>query len=145
MDTAPTTAARIAVPLAAASAGFWTAKSVAIGTAGGLGLSPAEGPLFFLGLGTSVLAVASLLLVRARGRSRTARLLTALASLPVVVVLGAVTRTVVWLVEPDDPAWPWAELNLWVVAAALLGVAVAVRHREVVVDRTPGPAPRTGR
>lgn len=127
--------ARLAVGLASLSAAGWAAKAVAIGTAGGLDLSPAEGPLFFLGLGANVAAVACLLLVLARHRPRGQRVLVALSALPLVFALGLVTRGVVWLFEPPDPHWVWAELNLWVVAVALLCVAVVV-HRRVVRHRT---------
>lgn len=128
--------ARLALGLATLSAAAWTAKAVAIGIAGGLGLSPAEGPLFFLGLATNVAAVACLLLVAARHRSRARRVLAALSAVPLVLLLGLLTRTAVWLVEPPTPGWVWAELNLWVVAVALLGVAVVV-HRRVVHRPTP--------
>lgn len=124
-------AARTAVLFAAAAVGLWAAKSVAIGTAGGLGLSPLEGPLFFLGLGASLLALACLLLTWTRGRSRRIRVLAVLSALPVALILGAVSRTAVWLVEPADPGWPWAELNLWLVAVSFLCVAVVVRRRVV--------------
>lgn len=134
--------ARLALGLATLSAAAWTAKSVAIGVAGGLDRSPAEGPFFFLGLGANMAAVACLLLVAARHRSRGLRVLAALSALPVVLVLGLLTGAAVRLFEPPAPRSVWAELNLWVVAVALLGVAVLV-HRRVVRQaadvREPGP------
>lgn len=119
----------MAVFFAAAGAALWAAKSVAIGTAGGLGRSPAEDPLFFLGLGASLVAVTCLILAWTWGWSRRVRLLAALAGLPLVFLLTVAIQAVVRLVEPDEPGWPWAEINLWVVAAVVLGLAVAVRRR----------------
>jgi len=131
--------ARIGLVAAILSACFWTAKAVAIGWAGGLGLSPAEGPLFLLGAVSHLAAVACLLLLWTRPTTPTSRKLVALAALPVVLLGAALTRTLVWLVEPDNPGWPWAEANLWFLALLVLVLSLASRR-----VRTPGAAEHAG-
>ncbi|WP_162803105.1 hypothetical protein [Ornithinimicrobium avium] len=121
---------------AAASAALWTAKSVAIGVAGGLDRSPAETPLFVLGLVASLVAVTALLLTWTRGRSPGVRLLTALAGVPALFLLVSAIESVVRLVEPSSPGWVWSELSLWAVAAAVLGAALVVRRESVRRPRT---------
>ena len=131
METTSVTA-RVALFSAAVSAALWTAKSVAIGAAGGLARRPAETPLFSLGLIASLVAVISLLLTWTRGRSRPVRLLTGLAGVPALFLLVVALESVVRLVEPATPGWVWSELSLWVVAAAVLGAALMVRRQNVL-------------
>ena len=120
---------RIALFSAAAAAALWTAKSVAIALAGGLDRSPAESPLFFLGLIASLVAVSSLLLIWTFGRPWPVRLLAALAGLPALFLLVLALETMIEWVQPAHPGWVWSEISLWVVAAGLLGAAIVVRRQ----------------
>ncbi|AXH97511.1 hypothetical protein DV701_16590 [Ornithinimicrobium avium] len=104
--------------------------------AGGLDRSPAETPLFVLGLVASLVAVTALLLTWTRGRSPGVRLLTALAGVPALFLLVSAIESVVRLVEPSSPGWVWSELSLWAVAAAVLGAALVVRRESVRRPRT---------
>jgi hypothetical protein len=115
----------IALWAAAAATTSWTVKAVAIGTAGGLGLSPIEGPLFLAGLACFV--VATLALGVAGARDRSAGLRTAAAGVAV---------------RPLEPArhWVWSEVNLWVLAVTALGLAAAM-HRRAARRATPAASP----
>ena len=64
------TSRRIALWASIAAATFWTAKSIAIGLAGGLDKSPLEAPLFFLGLISFVVAVVALGVALTAGPTR---------------------------------------------------------------------------
>lgn len=124
MDTS-----RIAVVAAATSLLAWFAKAVAVGVAGGPGLSPAESPLFLVGLVAAVVAVVALALTVSRGRPRLVRAAAIVAGFVTVVAVVAVVQWVIQRVQPADPAWVWAEINLWVVGALVLGLAAALLHR----------------
>lgn len=119
MDTS-----RIARSAALAATIVWTAKAVAIGTAGGLGKSPLEGPLFFLGLLCFVTAAVAYGVSVTRGRPAAVR---ALAGAGVLVggvgVVVAVQGTLAAL--GIEGHWAWSELNLWISALLLL----ALTHR----------------
>ena len=124
---------RIAVIASISAAGFWTAKAVAIGTAGGLDRSPAENPLFFLGLISCIVAVVTLTLSMTASRHAWVR---GAAALGVVVAMfvgvGLIDAAVHAVVDGDH--WVLTEVNLWITALAVLGLSV--RHA-----RRPAGAP----
>ena len=125
---------RTALVSSVATVVVWTAKALAIGIAGGLGSSPAEGPLFLAGLVCCVVAAVATGVALTAGRSRWVRALGGLAGFVVTALLGTVAQGVVGAVQPAHPAWAWGEVNLWVMALALLGVNLARRR----VARRPG-------
>lgn len=131
---------RIALFAALAAVAFWTVKSVAIGVAGGLDKSPLEGPMFFCGLVSFIVAVVSLGVALTAGSRTWLRVVGGIGA----VVVGIVFTTVVdELVngyrEPGpDRHWAWTEVNLWVVSLTVLALtsALAARRR----GRAPGAA-----
>jgi hypothetical protein len=64
---------RAGAAAAVAAALLWTAKAIAIWTAGGLDESPLESPLFVLGLLAIVIAYIALGVAAARGRGEPGR------------------------------------------------------------------------
>ena len=126
---------RIAVITATASALAWGAKAVAIGLAGGLDKSPAEGPFFLVGLVLAVVALAAVTLTALSGRPLWLRIAAVPASLAGLVLTVTALGGVIGAVAPSDH-WAWYELNLWVFAAVVLGLALRLDRRvdaEVVV------------
>lgn len=122
---------RVALLASLAAAGSWTLKAVAIGSAGGLGLSPLEPPLFFAGLVSFVVAVVALGVALTRGRPRWLRVLAGAVAAPLVGIgLTLAVDAAVASVQPTGPArhWVWSEVNLWVACVALLVLAVTA-HR----------------
>lgn len=117
--------ARVALLAAVTAAAGWTAKSVAIGIAGGLDLSPLEGPLFLFGLAACLTAMAALGVALTRERPLWLRIaagvlapvLGLLAALLVDGVVGAVRG------PAEGRHWVWMEVNLWVTGLAVLGLA----------------------
>jgi hypothetical protein len=124
---------RIAVISALISIGAWTAKSVAIGLAGGLDRSPLEGPLFLLGLASFVATVVLLALALTTGRPLALRVLAVLVGVVTAIGFSVATDVLLSAVRPADPSWVWSEVNLWVGAAALLALVL-------VTDRGRRPA-----
>ena len=125
------TTSRITLIAAAAAVGLWTLKAVAIGVAGGLGLSPVEGPLFLAGLVSFAVAAFSLGVSVAAGSAAWLRAASGVGAL--VGGFGAfllVDGLVAALARPEASGhWVWAELNLWILGAVGLLVALAVHHR----------------
>lgn len=107
----------------------WIAKAVAIGAAGGLGRSPLEDPLFFLGFGAQLVASIALALALTAARPLVVRIGAIVGG--AVVVFGFVTavNSVIQRVQPIDASWVWGEINLWVVAVLMLGLALLTRRR----------------
>jgi hypothetical protein len=139
---------RIAQNAAVAATIAWAAKSVAIGTAGGLGKSPLESPLFFVGLLCFVTAAVAYGASVTRARSGAVRVLAGIGVLVVgvgVVVVIQGTLSAMGL----GGHWVWSELNLWVSAVLLLvlvhrlpsgagqGVETVVRANEPSALRNP--------
>lgn len=120
----------VALRAALAAATFWAAKSVAIGTAGGLGKSPFEGPLYFAGLLSFVVAVVALGVAATAGARTWIRALAgAGAFIAAFLFTMAVDAAVGTFQEPDaDRLWVWTEVNLWVAAAVALAIAVLLNR-----------------
>ena len=127
---------RIAVIAASVCSIAWAAKAVAIGLAGGLDKSPAEGPLFLAGFVSSLVAVVALAISLTRARPVWAR---ALAGVGAVVGLVALIAPTDWLVHAILPGdhWVVSEAGLWLCAAVLL--AVTLRHDRRPLRRDPAP------
>ena len=123
------TTSRIALIAAATSLMAWIAKAVAIGAAGGPGHSPLEDPLFFLGFGSQLVASIALALALTVARPLVVRIGAIVGG--AVVVFGFVTavNSVIQRVQPIDASWVWGEINLWVVAVLMLGLALLTRRR----------------
>jgi ABC-type spermidine/putrescine transport system permease subunit II len=122
---------RIALIAAAAAVGCWTLKAIAIGMAGGLGKSPFEGPLFFAGLVSFVIAAVSLgvaLTVRARTWQR---IFAGVGAFGVGLVgFLVVDGLVASMRGPEESAhWVWMELNLWIMGTVGLLVALHAHRR----------------
>ncbi len=124
---------RIALVAAVAAVVSWTLKAVAIGTAGGLDKSAFEGPLFFAGLLSFVVAAVALGVALTRGRPLWVRILAGAVAAPVIgigctLAVGAVVAAV----QPESTArhWVWSEVGLWVIAAGILALVLVVRDRE---------------
>lgn len=131
---------RIAVIAATAAALAWGAKAVAIGLAGGLDRSPAEGPLFLLGLVLAVVALVAVTLTATRARPTWQRVAAVPASLGGLVVTVVVLAEAVNAVATSDH-WAWYELNLWIFAAVLLGLALRLDRRPAARGPMHVPAP----
>ncbi len=123
-----------------AAAVLWAAKAVAIGSAGGLGRSPAEAPLFFLGMICWAVAVVTGGLGLSRGRSAGVRVLAVLAAVAAAALFTLLISAAVVAVQPDRPSWIWGEVNLWVLAIVTLVVAFgavgAHSRRSSAAERT---------
>lgn len=119
---------RIALWAAVAAAVSWTAKSIAIGVAGGLDKSPLEAPLFFSGLISFVVAVVALGVAGTRGAPTWLRAIAGLGAFVTGFALTLLVDAVVGAFNPPggNRHWVWTEFNLWVAALAALTVAVAL-------------------
>lgn len=108
---------------------LWTAKAVAIAIVGGLGRSPFEGPLFFLGFASALVAAAAIGVAATAGQRRLLRILAAAAGIISAVVVTLLVGGVVAVVEPARPGWAWGEVNLWVLGLAAVCVATLLRQQ----------------
>ena len=131
-------AAVLAALAALATTVVWGLKALVIGLAGGNDRSPLEGPLFLLGLALAV-ATAVLLGLAAAGPRRWWWKVAGVVGAALVALLSASADAVVKAVEPQPHGWAWGEVNLWVLAVALLVATVVVdrRHRSVPDRRAP--------
>jgi hypothetical protein len=121
---------RIALWAAVAAAAAWTAKSVAIGVAGGLDKSPFEAPLFFAGLVCFVVAVVALGVAATAGARTWMRVG---AGVGAFFAGFAVTVAIDELVgafhgSGAERHWVWTEFNLWVVSLVALTVALMLNR-----------------
>ena len=133
------TAARVATYATIGAVAAWTVKALVIGLAGGLNKSPAEGPLFFLGMILFTVGVVSIGLAITTGRSLVVRVLGVVGTVAVFMVVWLAIDTVIASLAPaNDPHWVWAEAQLWVIA-----VAVAVGWQAWVRGRRPVAEPVT--
>lgn len=106
---------------------FWAAKATAIAVAGGLDQSPLETPLFMLGLLAFVVAAVTLTWSALAGRGLALRILACVGSVVGIFGFAAITTPVF---ESLVDSWVGAELNLWVLAVALLIVVALVSRRQ---------------
>ena len=114
------TAARVATYATIGAVSVWAAKALSIGIAGGLDKSPAEGPLFFLGMILFLTGVVAIGLAITAGRSLGFRALGVVGAVAVTLVVWLAIDTVIASLAPEnDPHWAWAELQLWVIAVVV--------------------------
>ena len=117
------TAARVATYATIGAVAVWAVKALAIGLAGGLNQSPAEGPLFFLGMILFMVGLVAIGLAITAGRSLGMRAVGVLGAVAVTMVVWLAIDTVIASLAPEnDPHWVWAEAQLWLIAVT---VAVA--------------------
>lgn len=126
---------RVATVAAVGAVAAWAAKAVAIAIAGGLDRSPAEGPLFFLGMLCILVAFGAAGVAATAGRSTMLRVLGALGGIAVGLIGFLVVETAVGLVVPSSAGWVQEEAGLWV--GSLLFAAIMLtwsrRRRAVAV------------
>ncbi len=127
-------AQRIALGGSVAATVLWAAKAVAIGLAGGLDKSPAEGPLFLLGLVSALVGSGALGVHLTSRHARAPQVLGAIAAAVALILVALVAGSIVTLVQPEDPGWVWGEINLWASALLLLVVVVAIASRSTRSD-----------
>lgn len=128
------TAARVATYATLGAVLVWGIKAVVIGLAGGLDRSPAEGPLFVLGLLLYVIGVLAVGLALTAGRGVGWRVAGMLGAFATAAVAFLVVDGIVAALAPPDPHWVWAEVQLWIVS-----VATAVGWY-LLARRQPAPA-----
>ncbi len=121
---------RIALWAAIAAATSWTAKSVAIGVAGGLDKSPLEAPLFFVGLTCFVAAVVALGVAVTSGARTWMRIAAGVGAFVVGIAFTLLVDAGVgaFAASGADRHWVWTEFNLWVVALVALATALALNR-----------------
>lgn len=119
---------RIAVIAASAAVVSWALKAVAIGTAGGPGRSPLEGPLFLLGMACFIVALCSLALAVVAGSSWWVKGATVAGAVVSVAVVAVLSGLAVDMLAPTA-TWVWGEMTLWVPALALLGGCAGALRR----------------
>ena len=136
------TAARVATYATVGAVLAWAVKAVVIGTAGGLGRSPAEGPLFFVGLVLYVTGVVAIAVAVSAERKPAARVLVLLAAVAALFVVWLAVDTVIAALAPEDDAhWAWSEAQLWVLAVVTAVGWLGCRDRG---SREAGARPSTG-
>ena len=124
-------ASRIALTASLVAVVAWALKAIAIAMAGGLDRSPAEGPLFVLGLVAALVGAGAFGAALPAGRSVGIRVLAGAAGVVTMVLLSVGVGALVTAVQPADPSWVFGEVNLWVGALTLLGVVVWWRSRRL--------------
>lgn len=118
---------RIALIAAVTGLLAWAGKAVTIGVTG-LDAGPAEA-LFLVGLAAQLSAVVALGLAFTTGRRLGVRLAAAVAAPVVVAVLTLLVNLVIERARPANPSWVWGEINLWVMAVVVLGLAIVAGRR----------------
>lgn len=134
-----TTSTRIALIAAVVAASGWTAKSIAIGLAGGNDLSPLEGPLFLVGLIALLVAAASLGVALTRDQPLWLRAAAGLVGPLLGFAAAMAIDSLVGVIRGPSEGrhWVWVELNLWVIGLATLVLAVRLARR---ADERPAQA-----
>lgn len=122
-------AQRVATFAAIGAVAAWAAKAVAIAIAGGLDLSPAEGPLFLLGLALIVLAFGAAGLAAAAGRGPVLRALGALGGIAVGLIGFLLVEAAVGALVPSSAGWVQEEAGLWVASLLFAGAMLAWSRR----------------
>lgn len=122
---------RIALFAALAAVAFWTVKSIAIGVAGGLDKSPLEGPMFFCGLTSFIVAVVSLGVALTAGSRTWLRVVGGIGAVVVGIVFTTIVDELVNAYrEPGaDRHWAWTEVNLWIVSLTVLAITWTLASR----------------
>ena len=123
------TSLRTAASFAVAAVVAWGLKAVAIGIAGGLELSPFEGPLFFLGLALLVAAFVTAGLALTAGRPAPARILGVVGAVVVGMAVSGLVETGVGALVPESAGWVQAEAGLWTISV-LSAVVLLVWSRQ---------------
>ncbi len=114
------TAARVATYATIGAVAVWAVKALAIGIAGGLNKSPAEGPLFILGMILFAVGLVSIGLAITAGRSLVMRVLGVVGTVAAMMVVWLAIDTVIASLAPENnPHWVWAEAQLWVIAVTV--------------------------
>ena len=123
------TTSRLALIAATTSLVAWIAKAVATGAAGGPGRTLWEDTFFFVGLAAQLVAFVAVALALTESRPLAVRLGALFGGAVLVFGLVTVFQLVIERVQPVDASWVWGEINLWVVAALLLGLAALAYRR----------------
>lgn len=123
------TAGRVAMIGAAGAVVLWAAKATAIGIAGGLDKSPLESPLFAAGLVSALVGAGALGAWVLAGRPAWLRVLGAVAAVVLLMLSALIGGSVAAALQPEDPSWVWAEVNLWVSAVVLAAAVLVQRSR----------------
>ena len=129
-STGRVTPAGVALVAAVAALTLWAAKAAVI-AASGVDHGFAANALFLAGLLACLTAALSLGIAVTRPRPLWVRIAAGVGAM----VLGGVAATVVnaLIVTVRDPEagahWLWGEVNLWIVGATVLALAVALRSR----------------
>jgi hypothetical protein len=123
------TSLRTAALFAVAAVAAWGLKAVAIGTAGGLELSPFEGPLFFLGLALLVAAFVTAGLALTAGRPVPVRILGAIGALVVGLAVSGLIEAGMGALVPESAGWVEAEAGLWTISV-LSAVVLLIWSRQ---------------
>lgn len=85
--------------------------------------------LFLVGLAAQLVAVVALGLAFTTGRRLGVRIAAAVAAPVVVAVLTLLVNLVIERAQPSNPSWVGGEINLWVIAVVVLGLAIAAGRR----------------
>jgi len=128
---------RLALGATLATTFFWTAKAVAIGTAGGLNRSPLESPLFLLGLVCCIVAASATGVAVAHRQTVLGQTLSAAGGIVAGALVAVVANAVVAAVAPPSPGWVWGEVNLWAMALILLTVNLVLLPRRSQAEGRP--------
>lgn len=124
------TITRITMIGAVVAVSAFAAKALAIWIAGGLGKSPIEDTLFFVGFVALVVGLASLGWTLAGRRPIAVRVLASVATVVAAIASSTIVGTVVSALASSD-SWAWGEVQLWFPAVVLL-LIVVVRARKRV-------------
>ena len=100
----------------------WALKAIAIAVAGGLGQSPLEGALFFLGFVLFLVAFVAGGLAATASRGTALRVVGALGGVAVGLLVLVLVDAAVGAVVPASAGWVQEEAGLW--AASVLAAAI---------------------
>ena len=130
---------RIALWAAVAATAAWTFKSIAIAAAGGLDKSPLEGPLFFTGLISFVVAAVALGIAAVPRAATWLRALAGVAGFAAGLGLTLAVDAIVGSFHASgaERHWVWVEFNLWVAALTALTLTVLVHRSRQDAHRAP--------
>jgi len=124
---------KLALASAVVAAAAFAAKAFVIASAG-LGESGVEDVFFFLGQIAMIVGAASLGVWLTSGRPVGTRVLGAVATVLGLAAVSGVVAVLVSAATPDDAGWVWGEINLWVGAAVLLAVVIALQRRSALTQ-----------